>query len=327
MVTFFFVLSGFLITHVLLNEAQPKGWISISRFYIKRAFRILPVYWLILFLSLLFLPAILGVHLPAPYPKLADKTQGSFWSSLPLYLLLAPNLAYLLHGRRLALSHLWSVGVEEQSYLIWPWLLRFAGGRKTLGGLLVALIGIKTFLRLLPAHSIFLKYLSQFEIESFAMGGLGALWVASATRPGNRFVSSTLWTWICLFLIFDGIGFLSVSLPVIGWSALSILICLHFATRSRPSILDRPLLSRLGKISYGIYMYHPAVVLASIAILHSMRCTGTNALYVLPLLGTILAAEASYRWVELPSRRMRDRVLASMPPKDQPQFSAITFNN
>ena len=107
----FFVLSGFLITTILLNERRRTGTISFSRFYFRRALRIFPV----CYLYLIFL--------------LVAQRNGLFqlhrWDSLAF----ATFTANYHHDRSWYAGHVWSLGVEEQFYLLWPFALRFLSER------------------------------------------------------------------------------------------------------------------------------------------------------------------------------------------------------
>ncbi|HEY4062602.1 MAG TPA: acyltransferase [Puia sp.] len=110
-VTIFFTLSGFLITYLLLIE--KKGGISIKRFYVRRILRIWPLYYLVIIIGillLLFLPQV--------------KAQGNPIYGLAMFVCFLPNLAYTLGMTLTTITPLWSVGVEEQFYLIWPWLVK-----------------------------------------------------------------------------------------------------------------------------------------------------------------------------------------------------------
>ena len=107
-VILFFVLSGFLITYLLLLE-QEKGGIIIRKFYIRRILRIWPVYYLYLFISLLFVYFIYN--------------QVDLYSTL-FYVFFAANIPFVFGFSLQFVDHFWSIGVEEQFYLFWPWLVK-----------------------------------------------------------------------------------------------------------------------------------------------------------------------------------------------------------
>lgn len=107
-VSVFFVLSVFLITYLLLAEKKVQE-IDIKKFYLRRLLRIWPLYYLYFIIALLVL-YYLGQEL-----KL---------NTLLLYIFFAANVPYIVDTKLLFLDHYWSLGVEEQFYLFWPWLVK-----------------------------------------------------------------------------------------------------------------------------------------------------------------------------------------------------------
>ena len=178
-VTFFFVLSGFLITYLLLAE-QKHSSIHIGRFYLRRALRIWPVYYLIVVLAFFCLPGVLS------FPPMEGRLGPDFFKKLAYYSVLLPNVAFAAYGHILFLGPLWSIGVEEQFYLVWPWLMRFAHRRMylVLGGVIATLVIIRWIWASLHGYALWwavpapyqtaskLLYLCRFEC--MALGGLGA---------------------------------------------------------------------------------------------------------------------------------------------------------
>ena len=110
----FFVLSGFLITYLLLAEEARTGAISIRAFYLRRILRIWPLYYLLVLCGFLLLPHVSLLGLPIP-----PVHEHSWWLEFALYMTVFPNLAVPVPY----LAHLWSIGVEEQFYILWPILL------------------------------------------------------------------------------------------------------------------------------------------------------------------------------------------------------------
>lgn len=133
-VSIFFALSGFLITYLLLVEKEKKN-IAIKKFYIRRILRIFPLYYLYLVLVVLLL-CIYTVS----YNKLL----------LMAYLLPFANIPFILSTGVPLLGHYWSLAVEEQFYLFWPWILRYKNQLfKWALGLTMALLFVKLGLRFL----------------------------------------------------------------------------------------------------------------------------------------------------------------------------------
>lgn len=130
-VTSFFVLSGYLITTLLLREEDARGHVSLAAFYIRRTFRILPLYYLTLAFYCVLL---LGL-------KLQPERAEFFRQALPYYVLYFPEYIHLNGGG--PFSHSWSLGIEEKFYAVWP-LLGFAllRGRPGRSLVVVALVGV-----------------------------------------------------------------------------------------------------------------------------------------------------------------------------------------
>ena len=113
-VTVFFVLSGFLITYILLKEKHKTGTINIISFYIKRILRIWPLYFLLMILGLF-------VFNKLPFANTEDlyvNFHEFFYIKLILYIFILPNIVLQLFGAVPLISQLWSIGIEEQFYLI-----------------------------------------------------------------------------------------------------------------------------------------------------------------------------------------------------------------
>jgi len=115
-VTFFFVLSGFLITVLLLVEKAKTTTISVSRFYVRRILRIWPLYYLTVFLAFAVVPRIHILHMRG--------LSAGGGNTLPLFLAFLPQVALSLHPPVPYAEPLWSIGVEEQFYLLWPLLVK-----------------------------------------------------------------------------------------------------------------------------------------------------------------------------------------------------------
>ncbi|WP_339661482.1 acyltransferase [Croceibacter atlanticus] len=119
-VVLFFVLSGFLITYLLLIEEEVTSKIDVKKFYLRRLLRIWPLYYLIVVISFFVLPYISFLEV-APYTK---QLFTSYNIKLLLFLFFLPNLALVLFSLVPFASQSWSVGVEEQFYLLWPLLMK-----------------------------------------------------------------------------------------------------------------------------------------------------------------------------------------------------------
>jgi peptidoglycan/LPS O-acetylase OafA/YrhL len=179
-VSFFFVLSGFLITFLLLTEKLQYNSISIKNFYIKRILRIWPVYYLLVLCGLFIFPHI-GLLYNQDYKNFYD----NFGTKVILFMLFFPNVALIKFGVLPFIAPTWSVGVEEQFYLIWPWLIRLS--KKYLLILILITLSasfvfhVASYLSTEVKNAFFAKsffiikrFLKYFRIGSMAIGGIGA---------------------------------------------------------------------------------------------------------------------------------------------------------
>ena len=119
-VTFFFVLSGFLITYLLLVEKRVARRVSIQRFYLRRILRIWPLYYLLVLLSFFVLPHFATFTVPHYTAAIGENIS----ITLPLFLIFLPQLALSLYDPVPFAEPAWSIGVEEQFYLLWPWMVK-----------------------------------------------------------------------------------------------------------------------------------------------------------------------------------------------------------
>ena len=242
-VNLFFVLSGFLITGILLDKRNQPGYFR--NFYIRRALRILPA----LYATLLVLLA----------------TGWISWRFLALGVLFLANCGPLL-GVPLQYGPLWSLAVEEHFYLLWPWIVRRCSSRRMI--LLLAAICVVTpllrgadfILAGRPANLV--QLYTWFNFDGLAMGAMLGVWLR---EPGFRRIQLAR---IALPMLAGGAvafililphplitaGFLAAALNV---GSAGLLSCALLAGTNRWAFLvNRPLLQFFGYISYGFYLVH-----------------------------------------------------------------------
>lgn len=254
-VDLFFVLSGFLIGSILIRHKKSLNYFS--TFYMRRVVRILPNYFL--FLLLFFT----GMDLPyfSENYFLAGNNVIPGWS----YFLMTNNLymAYLENLGNTALSVTWSIGIEEQFYLIFPFVIYF-GGNKVLPYLLVAIIVTASFFRLQFTHWIPAYVLLPCRMDALAMGVLVAY--VNFHKDLKVLVSKYFW-FVIAPMIFDLLicGFLYYlysDLGVIKHSLFAFFFtgCLVLALSSKVVWYSRflrfKLLMWVGTISYSLYLFH-----------------------------------------------------------------------
>ncbi len=310
----FFVISGFLITGHIWSEMQAHGRLRFAEFYARRARRILPASFVVLLLSLMasliWLPPL---QLPA---MLRAAAATSLY--VPNVLFAVEGTDYLAETAPSVFQHYWSLGIEEQFYLLWPLLMAlvFVWAKRSLRGVVVSLVFV---VAISFACSVVVTEISQpiafFMLPTRAWelgaGGLLALLVAAAPRWLNARILPFLgWLGLAMILVtaftytaqttFPG---WQAALPVAG-TALVILAGVRRGRYGPAKVLSvRPALF-LGGISYSLYLIHwPLQVIPQEAV-------GVSS--PLPLSATLALGAAavplawlSWKYVEEPGRKWR----------------------
>lgn len=332
-VSFFFTLSGFLITYLLLAEIRKTGGVHVRSFYLRRVCRIWPLYFLIVFFGLFFYNALLprmSVHYPVEY---------EIPFALLLYIFLLPNLMNNLYTVGGILNPLWSIGVEEQFYLTWaPAVKRF---HRILPyvcwGVLAASFGISCLssLDVFGQHAM-KKFTAQLAIHFMAAGALCA-WALSRRRERflalpvftSRMFQVVLFVLLLDFYLLDSLSHL-LSWGWLGGEVLQLLLypwlIVNVAANPRNVIrVETRAFEYLGTISYGFYMFHMIAVYMTSAVFDAWRWWegGSLWLYSGAYYGTafgltVLLAHCSYRWFEQPFLRLKDRRFSLEAPHPQP---------
>lgn len=303
-VDFFFAISGFLITTLLLREASSTGKISLSGFYARRGLRIFPLYYAVLGLYALW--AGLGLEPTAQ--------RAHFFDSLPFYATYTSNWFVdfeVPHPVLFAFS--WSLATEEQFYLVWPWVMRAWRRWWIPVVFMVAALALDQS----ADHGLLSQVLDS--------GGLAFRMIASIAAP------------ICLgALLAHGLHHprsFSLLRPLLGSKAsapaalgtLAVLVCLpdppllgiHLAmtvlvgaATVRPdhglrTVLDARPLRYVGTISYGMYMLHISGIHVAKRVVP--EAWGTAGVFLVGLALTLVISDLSYRLFERRFLRLRNR--------------------
>lgn len=336
-VTFFFALSGFLITYLLLVEQKISKTIDIQKFYIRRALRIWPLYYLLGILSLIVLPHVQVLNIPV----WQDELDKNYLTQIIMYLAFLPNIAVNFFGTIPHANQVWSIGVEEQYYLLWPLVVRYS---RNIWNAIFKVMGVYLIIKLImiavlaiyadnPDTSAKLFPWSQVinytRIDCMAIGAIGAAYLfynPQALKPFYSFFSQYfLYTISLLFLVVGGInGTVLWHFNQEIFAVLSTLILLNIATNPRSIFqLQNKTLDYLGKISYGLYMYHCLCIAIAFYLVEQLtsysisRLTGNLIAYPLSFALTILLSALSYHWIEQPFIRQK-RKFARVASGDSP---------
>ena len=304
----FFVISGFLITGLLLREHERSGRVSLTRFYARRIRRLLPTAAVVVVLSLGATWVLVG---PLDRPDVVADGASAALSVSNIRFALSYGDYFAAISQPSPFLHFWSLSVEEQFYFVWPGLLLLAGrGRRAvIGALLGAVIAGSFAANLALTHSElgWAFYSLPARAWQLAAGGLLAVAAGQFGAP-NRFLVavSGLAGWAALAAVAIAGLWLSESLPYPGVAAVvptvaSALLIATGRTRGGPGIVlaSRPF-RFLGRISYSLYLWHwPILVFAPLA---AGRALGLDV--QAGLVGVAIAIGwASWHFVEEPFRR------------------------
>jgi peptidoglycan/LPS O-acetylase OafA/YrhL len=312
-VILFFVLSGFLITYLLLSEENIQKRISIKAFYFRRILRIWPLYFLIILLSLWILPNINIFILPG-YGK--DIVYKDLFLKTILYVVFFPNLVLSLLGFVPYASQTWSIGTEEQYYLVWPIILKYFKKYRIalmvfiiISYLLIAKILTTHYSDFIPYKHIIKAFWSTFNIDCMAIGGFFAILLFQKSKSLKIFMNTYLvYGVIVLTCILMLKGIFIPYFPYEFYAFLFGIIILNFAANSKIRIsLENSVFNYLGKISYGLYMYHPICIVLSLKLAIYFQFTSNWLLYPLSAFLTILTASISYKYFESNFLRLKNR--------------------
>lgn len=316
-VDIFFILSGFLITSLLIEEWNRTGHLSLTKFYLRRALRLLPaLFALLIFVQVYSLVAIRGAR---------------FWqvekaSTAVLFYVgnWMQSLSLLDMG---SLSHTWSLSIEEQFYLVWP-LLLLVLLRKRLRGLSIFWIVLSTIVLLTVRRVLMwdgspymagrIYYGTDTRADELLAGCATAFFLYAGVAAPNK-VKAWARNIVPLAVIFlVAIIFRPVSSAVMckyGWTGLEIsvaLILVFLVTSDRTPmhrLMELAPIVWVGRISYALYLWH-FPILTHVGGWHALGKLAVPVGFVL----TFAAASASYYFVETPFLRRKAKLEPQLSP-------------
>ncbi|WP_269686371.1 acyltransferase family protein [Flavobacterium lacustre] len=297
-VTVFFTLSGFLITYLLLKEFELTGTINMKKFYMRRILRIWPLYYLYLFIVIL-LNGIANIQWPILF-----------------YVLIVPNFKNSFVGlintsvgnkiMTFMIGHYWSLGVEEQFYAFWPWIVKKSN--KIFQFLIlfpIAFVLLKLILRIFHAPYNILVFVNYTRFGCLVIGGLGAyLYFKNSQKLkiiNNRWIEFLAWVF---FVIVATNKFHITSIidhEIIAFFTL-IIIFNQINNPDKLISLENKVFDYLGKISFGLYVYNPLVIYLMALIFNYFvienQIIKLLLIYLLVIPAIILVAHLSYHYFE-----------------------------
>ena len=311
-VMLFFVLSGFLITYLLLLEEQKFDKIHIKKFYVRRFLRIVPLYLLLILVVFFVIQKFSFWEIP----QMKNPIENNFSIILLLHLFFIPNLATAIYGFIPYIAQAWSIGTEEQSYLIWPILLKKFKNNRLI--LMMSIIGFYIIIKIIllkqlalpiPYREILSKFWTHFNIDSIAIGSVFAILLFKKHHFLKYVLNNKVFYSVAiitiLFLAF------AVRVPFFQYLMYSILfgiLIINLAANKKLSnVLEWKTLNYLGRISYGIYMYHFIVLIAVLIVASKYKIETNWIIYPLVLIGTITISSLSYHYFETPFLKLKSK--------------------
>jgi peptidoglycan/LPS O-acetylase OafA/YrhL len=304
-VDLFFALSAYLITSLLLRERATTGALDLRGFYFRRILRIWPLYLAFVAFAAAFAVLVPGQNLPMRY--------------VVGYSLLAGNWVYVFYGLPASFAvPLWTVSIEEQFYLAWPLALRKASARAMAiiaVGILVIANAWRVWLAVSAAPVERIEYNTFTRLDPIAFGILIALFghkLPSFTRLQRAaLLCCGVVTWVAVYAF-------TVTSPTLKFTTWQMAVGHPFTAIASAAVLlsvlgaqraffrNRALLY-LGKISYGLYVLHEFAHFCVIRLVHASTPFMVLVQSLAGLALTILLAAASYRWLESPFLRLKER--------------------
>ncbi len=301
-VVLFFSLSGFLITYLLMIEKERTNTVAVGKFYLRRVMRIWPLYFLVVIFSLFVAPHI--EFLSIPEYDIAT-VQAHLWIKAFLFLFFLPNLLMVGLGIIPFAGQTWSIGTEEQFYLMWPWIMKKATNKMNV---LLAIITIYLVVSGLLNANLSDGYIYQlarrfwgvFNIDIMAIGGVASVLVYEKRDILKLlFTKTTQYVNLAIIILLIGLG---VHFPILHFEIYGVLftiLIMNLASNPKSILnLENKTLKYAGKISYGLYMYHSLVILIVLKTLQKMDMYHDYLLYPLSVVFSVLLATLSYEFFE-----------------------------
>jgi peptidoglycan/LPS O-acetylase OafA/YrhL len=308
----FFVISGFLITGILLREQKGTGSISLKNFYIRRGLRLLPAYYVLLAVVCFLNPfhsKDIGAAVGIALIYLSNYDLGLNWG----------------HTLGSGLETTWSLAIEEQFYFVWPSLILFL--RKHLWqGALAAIVSCELWKAYLLTHGAhWMRVSAGFDTKADILM-LGCLAAIALTNERSRNwlnkAFSNVWIapalFIALLYYVRGIGHpggaTTVASQLFYWelrvpllAALTAVLIISLCIRPNSvvaRVLSTPILTWIGRISYSMYLWH---ILAFVTVINYLGALGVWHKELIGYAAAIATAAASYYLIERPFLRLKER--------------------
>jgi peptidoglycan/LPS O-acetylase OafA/YrhL len=305
-VQFFFILSGFLITYLLIEETKNQGKVKIFKFYLRRIFRIWPLYYITLIVAIFVLPQIFS----------EIKIQNINISFYFLFLINLDFIYNLIPDYNLITSH-WSICIEEQFYLFWPLIFLI----RKYYIFVFFLIFIFSLIFLYSNENGIVQYFHTFSnIRFMAFGGIIAYifsqkknFVLILFSKLNILITTSIYLFSLLIILFQNkltvdyhVSFIVIELITIFFFSFVILEQIS-NENSFFKFGKSKALNFLGEISYSIYLVHPFVIYFAVIFFPKFNIYNDLIFILLTLLFIIAMSYLAYFIIEKPFLKLKNK--------------------
>lgn len=305
-VTLFFVISGFLITFLLLKEIKKTDTVAVSKFYMRRILRIWPIYYLFIIVSILVF-------------AILHKSNQILVNQLWFYIFFAANFPFIAQNGILILVHYWSIGVEEQFYLFWPWVAKYSKTKLLRMAILILILLLSAKILswfLWGSPSLIYRFFMVTRFHCMMIGAIAAILYFSQKKSFISIASHKL-TQLLSWSLFFTMGFGLIHIPaVIGQELIALaavsMIMGQVVSAKRIINLETKVFDFVGKISYGIYVIHPLIILLLSSFFKPLEINLSlkyGLVYFTVIGSTLFLAWLSYKYYEKPFLNLKTKFM------------------
>lgn len=316
----FFVLSGFLITYLFLAEINKTGTLNLQKFHTRRVLRVWPVYVIVVLFAFLILPLYTNIYHNV-WGSFNEQLYNGFWLKFGIVAFMMANFARFLFEPILGVTQLWSIAVQEQFYLVWPFLTRFFKNHffKFVVAFIIFKVSLEIIMKVYLANyewfpndiittgrlGTLIKWWEIFAVDQLAIGALCAYLFFNKNKVLTYIYNPILVTvfiaiYAYLFVIkVDFYGHTFVE------GIVAAVLMMNISTNPKfPVKLENRLFNYLGNISYGIYLFHNICIITILQILLNFTEITQNVLlfnvllYAGSISATLIISGLSYKYVE-----------------------------
>ena len=281
-----------------MNEIGKTDDVSIPKFYMRRILRIWPLYYVYLALALL------AVWL------FRDEINNAAW----FYAFFSGNISHALGIGIIPLFHFWSLGVEEQYYLWYPWMVKYNKKRVLtfVSVLLVCWFGAKLAAYFFLGKGLMYRILGVTQFDCMMLGAIGAIMYYRKTEwfvklCSSRFVAIVAW----ILFFTSGLYANYIPSPIRNEYIAFVSLFVIMSGLLRKPLLENRVMNYLGQISYGIYVIHPLLLYILTRLIHPAEFMQNDVASVVIFVAitalTIGIASLSYKYFEMPFLRIKGK--------------------